>query len=195
MAVALSTAEKAGVPSSSATFQPMGVATDRYRGSCSARRRECLAGRAAALPPAHRLASGCRSAAVKRAPREVLGLSGSPKAHLADPVLYRFSGHVVPLAEGGPRARHVTGYWSPRRPGAALPVDLRSVSRDGSTVVSIGFGSMASKDGKSLTQLVVEAIQMPGVRAVLLWDRLDSASLVRGRRLCRRRAAHDILFR
>lgn len=106
---------------------------------------------------------------MKRARREVLGLPGSPKAHLANPVLYGFSRHVVPLPVGGPRARHVTGYWFlPGDPGRTLPADLEAFLAAGRPVVSIGFGSMADDDGQMLADLVVAAVRDAGVKAVLL---------------------------
>ena len=193
MAVALSAAEKAGVPFLEAHLQPVGVATDRYQGVLFGSTPRVLGGPGRRL--SHRLTElGIWmpiGGGMKRARREVLGLSGSPKAHLANPVLYGFSRHVVPLPEGGPRPRHVTGYWFlPGDPGRTLPADLEAFLATGGPVVSIGFGSMASEDGESLTQLVVGAVRDAGVRAVLLsgWGGTRRA-WCRGRRLCRRRAA------
>ena len=171
MAVALSAAEKAGVPFLEAHLQPVGVSTDRYQGALFGSTPRFLGGPGRRL--SHRLTElGIWmpiGGGMKRARREVLGLPGSPKAHLANPVLYGFSRHVVPLPEGGPRARHVTGYWFlPGDPGRTLPADLEAFLAAGGPVVSIGFGSMADDDGQMLADLVVGAVRDAGVKAVLL---------------------------
>ena len=171
MAVALSAAEKAGVPFLEAHLQPVGVSTDRYQGALFGSTPRFLGGPGRRL--SHRLTElGIWmpiGGGMKRARREVLGLPGSPKAHLANPVLYGFSRHVVPLPVGGPRARHVTGYWFlPGDPGRTLPADLEAFLAAGRPVVSIGFGSMADDDGQMLADLVVAAVRDAGVKAVLL---------------------------
>jgi UDP:flavonoid glycosyltransferase YjiC (YdhE family) len=114
--------------------------------------------------------------AMQKARREVLGLAGAPGAHLANPVLYGFSRHVVPLPEGGPRPRHVTGYWFlPAAASWVMPPALEAFLAQGGPVVSIGFGSMASKDPAAVTEIVVGAVRDVGIRAVLLsgWGGLD----------------------
>jgi UDP:flavonoid glycosyltransferase YjiC (YdhE family) len=171
MAIALSAAEKAGVPFVEAHLQPVGAPTSRYQGALFGSTPRLLGGAGRVL--SHHLTDlGIwmpLRGAMRKARREVLGLAGSPTAHLANPVLYGFSRHVVPVPAGGPRPRHVTGYWFlPEVPGEALPADLEAFLDADGPVVSIGFGSMAGEDPEALTELTVGAVRDAGVRAVLL---------------------------
>ena len=172
MAVALSAAEKAGVPFMEAHLHPIGVTTDRYQGALFGSTPRVLGGLGRRL--SHRATElgvwmPFRSA-MQKARHDVLGLDGSPRAHLANPVLYGFSRHLVPLPEAGPRARHVTGFWFlPDDPARTLPADLEAfIASAAAPVVSIGFGSMAGQDGEAVTDLVLGAVRDAGVRAVLL---------------------------
>lgn len=182
MAVALSAAEKAGAPFLEAELQPIGAPTARYQGVLFGSTPRLLGGVGRQL--SHRATDlgiwmPFRSG-MQKARREVLGLEGRPQAHLANPVLYGFSRHVVPLPEGGRRERRVTGYWFlPEDPARTLPPDVESflAASDG-PVVSIGFGSMAGQDDEAVTDLVVGAVRDAGVRAVLLsgWGGLASGA-------------------
>jgi sterol 3beta-glucosyltransferase len=171
MAVALSAAEKAGAAFIEAHLQPVGAPTDRYPGPLFASTPRVLGGVGRRL--SHRLTDvgiwmPFRSG-MQKARHEVLGLDGSPRAHLANPVLYGFSRHVVPLPEEGPRERHVTGYWFlPTDDGWTMPAGLETFLALDGPVVSIGFGSMASEDPVAVTELVVGAVREAGMRAVLL---------------------------
>jgi len=171
MAVALSAAEKAGIPFIEAHLQPVGAPTDRYPGPLFGSTPRVLGGAGRRL--SHRLTElGVWlpfRGAMQKARHDVLGLDGSPRAHLANPVLYGFSRHVVPLPEEGPRPRHVTGYWFlPESPARTLPADLEAFLAAGGPVVSVGFGSMADEDPAAITDLVLGAVRDAGVRAVLL---------------------------
>ena len=180
MAVALSAAEKAGAPFIEAHLHPIGVVTDRYQGALFGSTPSVLGGVGRRL--SHRATEmGVWMpfrGAMQKARREVLGLAGSPRAHLANPVLYGFSRHVVPLPEQGLRRRHVTGYWFlPDDPARILPPDLEAfLAASDRPVVSVGFGSMAGQDGAALTDLVLGAVRDAGVRAVLLSGWGDLAS-------------------
>ncbi len=198
MAVALSAAEKAGAPFIEAHLQPVGAPTDRYQGALFGSVPGFLGGPGRRL--SHRLTEmGVWlpfRGAMQKARHEVLGLAGSPRAHLANPVLYGFSRHVVPLPEGGPRPRHVTGYWFlPEDPGRTLPADLEAFLAVGGPVVSIGFGSMAGEDGEALTELVLGAVRDAGVRAVLLsgWGGLGGPGAADDVYVADE-LAHDLLF-
>jgi UDP:flavonoid glycosyltransferase YjiC (YdhE family) len=182
MVVALSAAEKARVPFIEAHLHPVGAPTDRYQGALFGSTPRVLGGPGRRL--SHRLTELGMwmpfRRGMQKARHEVLGLAGSPTAHLANPVLYGFSRHVVPLPEAGDRVRHVTGYWFlPEDPGRMLPADLEAFLAGGGPVVSIGFGSMAGgggDDGRAVSELVIAAIRDAGVRAVLLsgWGALDA---------------------
>lgn len=171
MVVGLSVAEKLGVPFVEAHLQPIGAPTDAYPGVLAAGIPSWLGGWGRRL--GHRVTDLALwmpfSGAMQTVRRDVLGLPGRAPAPSRQPVLYAFSAHVVPVPTSPERERHVTGYWflpTPPRwePDAALEDFL---ARPG-PVVSIGFGSMASRDPAALTELVRDAVAKVGVRAVLL---------------------------
>ena len=194
MAVALSAAEKAGVPFLEAHLQPVGVATDRYQGVLFGSTPRVLGGPGRRL--SHRLTElGIWmpiGGGMKRARREVLGLSGSPKAHLANPVLYGFSRHVVPLPEGGDTQAPARDRLlvPPRRPGADTAGRPRSVSRDGWTSREHRVwqhGERGRRVAHATRRGGDTGCRSPGSAALGMgWTR---RAWCRGRRLCRRRAA------
>jgi sterol 3beta-glucosyltransferase len=180
MAVALSAAERAGVPFIEAHLQPVGAPTGRYPGPLfgSTPRIAGAPGRwlshhlsdLAMTLPFRRSAARVRS--------EVLGLGGSPRAHLGNPVLYGFSRHVVPMPADAAGRRHVTGYWFlPAPAGVGLSPALDAfLAADGRPAISVGFGSMAGEDPTGTAELVIGAARDAGVRLVLLtgWGGLSA---------------------
>ncbi|MDO9019825.1 MAG: glycosyltransferase [Deltaproteobacteria bacterium] len=171
MVVALSVAERLGVPFVESHLQPIGAPTSRYPGAL-------FGSTPSWLGPLGRRASHALTeagvwmpfrGAMRAAREEVLGLRGRPRAADGQPVLYGFSPRVVPVPAGRGRAREVTGYWTEPTPDAwAPPPALEAFLARGGPVVSIGFGSMASGDPAALTALVRGAARDAGVRAVLL---------------------------
>ncbi len=197
MVVGLSVAEKLGVPFVETHLQPVGAPTDAYPGVMLAGTPRWLG--SWGMRMSHHLTELAVwkpfEGAMKAARTNVLGLSGRPTAADARPVLYGFSRHVVPVPAGGPRARHVTGYWflpaaETWSPPAALAAFL---AREG-PVVSIGFGSMASDDPARLSALVLGAVRRAGVRAVLLSGWGGLSSIEHDEVFCADALPHDWLF-
>jgi sterol 3beta-glucosyltransferase len=202
MVIGVSVAEKLGKPFVQAHLQPIGAPTGAYPGVL-------MPGLPNWVGPWGRRLSHHVSQAVVWAPfkpsmararREVLGLTGSPRAAAASPVLYGFSPHVVPLPQtiteaGGPQ-RHVTGYWVlPPSQAGSPPPELDAFLKRPGPVVSVGFGSMASQDPRALAHLVRQAARDAGVRLVLLsgWGGLGGADSD-AECFCADAVAHDWLF-
>jgi len=170
MVIGLSVAEKLGVPFVPTHLQPLGAPTGDYPGILLAHTPGWL-GR-----PGRRLSHTLSEAGLwllfrrpmGAARREVLGLTGRPRAADGQPTLYGFSRAVVDVPPGTP-PRHVTGYWTlPPDPAWSPPLALAAFLARGGPVVSVGFGSMASQDAEAVTALVRGAARDAGVRAVLL---------------------------
>jgi len=87
----------------------------------------------------------------------------------AMPLYYAYSPTVLPRPADWPPRMHVTGYWFLDPPPTWQPPDgLTRFIRDGPPPVSIGFGSMASRDPQASLQLAVQALAASGKRGVLL---------------------------
>ena len=178
MVVALSVAEKLGVPFIETHLQPLGAPTDAYPGVLTAGIPRWLGKRA--MRAGHRLSELAVWMPFKRAMASarttVLGLApGRPSAADRQPVLYGFSREVVPLPSEGRRARHVTGYWTRDLTDWIPPPRLAAMLAGSVPVVSVGFGSMVNQDPAATTALVLGAARDAGVRVVLLagWDPVD----------------------
>lgn len=115
--------------------------------------------------------SGFRRA-VNQWRREVLGLATRPFlgnfGQIAQmPTLLGFSEAIVPRPpDWGPNI-HYTGYWRPEEPEWTPPRALKEFLSDGSPPIFIGFGSMPVRQPQRVTQVVLEALQRTGQRAVL----------------------------
>lgn len=85
------------------------------------------------------------------------------------PILYGYSPSVMPKpADWGP-SQMVTGYWFLDLTGDYNPpADLRDFIKSGPAPVYIGFGSMVDHEKEKITELVFEAIELAGQRAILL---------------------------
>jgi UDP:flavonoid glycosyltransferase YjiC (YdhE family) len=95
-------------------------------------------------------------------------------------VLYGYSSHILPEDPQWPDRIQVTGYWyldPPRtwQPPAGLVRFLES----GPPPVYVGFGSMSSCRPQETADMVVEALQMAGLRGILLsgWAGLQPTRL------------------
>ncbi|MGB3717400.1 MAG: glycosyltransferase, partial [Candidatus Promineifilaceae bacterium] len=96
------------------------------------------------------------------------------------PLIYGFSPSVIPRPADWGVNQKIAGYWFLDGIEAyAPPVDLIEFIDSGPPPVSIGFGSMVDHQRETLTQLVVEAVEKAGVRAVLLtgWSDLGNYQL------------------
>lgn len=90
----------------------------------------------------------------------------------ADPgeikVLHAMSPSVITRPDDWPGWAHMTGYWSlAPDPAYEPPEALARFLEAGDPPVYVGFGSMISKDAKALGQIVVDTLQIAGVRGVL----------------------------
>lgn len=165
-----SVAEKLGVPFIPTHLQPIGLASSAYPGVLTAGVPHWLGpiGRRLSHPVSDLGVWLPFRSAMRSAREDVLGLGGRRRTPRV-PVLYGFSRHVVPVSPRVAPDRHVTGYWFlPRSGGWSPPTGLESFLALDDRVVSIGFGSMASRDPAEVTALVRMATRDAGVRAVLL---------------------------
>jgi sterol 3beta-glucosyltransferase len=87
----------------------------------------------------------------------------------AMPVYYAYSPAVLPRPADWPGRMYVTGYWflGPP-PGWQPPPRLLQFLADGPPPVSIGFGSMASRDPQATLNLVLDALRLSGQRGLIL---------------------------
>ncbi len=181
MATGLSVADKLNVPFVEAHLQPIGAPTDAYPSLLLPGVPSWLGGWARRL--SHRLSDSALWLSVRgpmnKARASVLGLRGAPRANLGSPVLYGFSRHVVPIASTPERPRHATGYWALSvDPAWQPPADLQAFLEAPGPIVTVGFGSMPSRDAAALTALVQGAVRQAGVRAVLVsgWGGLEKSA-------------------
>ena len=185
MVIGLSVAEKLGKPFVQTHLQPVGAPTGAYPGVLAAGLPQWVGPWGRRL--SHHVSEAIVWAPFKRAMatarRQTLGLTGAPNPLTATPILYGFSPHVLPVwpptANAGERVRqrHVTGYWVSPRPSEWSPSPaLDAFLRRPGPVISIGFGSMASRDPGALTLLVRQAARDAGVRLVMLcgWGGLQN---------------------
>jgi UDP:flavonoid glycosyltransferase YjiC (YdhE family) len=83
------------------------------------------------------------------------------------PILNGFSTYVVPRPPDWSQDVHVTGYWFPEEADWQSPDELRAFIERGSAPVFIGFGSMSVRDPEGTTDLILEALNQSGLRAIL----------------------------
>ncbi|WP_216322238.1 glycosyltransferase [Deinococcus aestuarii] len=108
--------------------------------------------------------------------RGVLGLPPAPllgprppRGPVTPPVLYGVSPAVLPRPADWPARVHLTGFWFlEAAPDWQPPAALEAFLRAGPPPVSVGFGSMGSRDPQETADLVLEALRRTGQRAVLL---------------------------
>lgn len=160
MVVGLAVAEKLGVPFIPAHLQPVDAPTGDYPGALLPGVRPYWLG--------NRLTSLALWTPFLKpmadARREILGLAGRPPRTNRRLALYAISRRVlqVPGADN-----HTTGYWFSELGSWAPSADLEAFVSDG-PVVSIGFGSMATRDPGPVAEAVREALVTVGTKAVLL---------------------------
>jgi sterol 3beta-glucosyltransferase len=96
------------------------------------------------------------------------------------PVLYGISPSVLAKPADWPPQTHMTGYWYlDEREGWQPSPKLQQYLQAGPPPIYIGFGSMMTKNPKKLMEIITEAVQLSGKRAVLLsgWAGLDAGHL------------------
>lgn len=85
------------------------------------------------------------------------------------PLFCAYSPTVLPRPTDWPDRVQVTGYWFLDPPsGWRPPADLLHFLETGPPPVSIGFGSMASRDAEATLSMILRALELSGQRGVLL---------------------------
>jgi sterol 3beta-glucosyltransferase len=202
MVIGLSVAEKLGIPFTPAHLQPVGLRTARFPGVMLPQTPQWPGGWANRL--SHHLSDMAVWMPFKRAMglarRDVLDLDGRPVAADGQPVLYGFSQHVLDIGASSNVASHppchVTGYWLHQcDPAWTPPPGLEAFLSGSRPVVSIGFGSMASRDPDATIRFIRDAASRAGVKAVVLSGWSGMASTVEDDTLfLARELPHDWLF-
>jgi sterol 3beta-glucosyltransferase len=108
---------------------------------------------------------------VRRRHSELPPLTGwpfSPREGRITPLLFGFSGHVVPRPADWPEHAHITGYWSADPPrDEEIPAGIRRFLDAGPAPVFIGFGSAVSGARAELAGVAVDALRRTGRRGIL----------------------------
>jgi sterol 3beta-glucosyltransferase len=109
-------------------------------------------------------------------------------------VLYGFSPRLVPPPVDWPPSVHVTGFWRlPQRPFTPS-VELQNFLRAGSPPVYIGFGSPGVRDSQATLEVLLEAVEMAGVRAVIALSGASFNTLPKNVHLLVESVPHNWLF-
>lgn len=124
---------------------------------------------------------------VNRWRRDTLGLPdewrlgpGSRMHAQGVPILYGFSGRVVPRPADWPAHVHMTGWWTLDAPaGWQPPPSLARFLAEGPPPVYVGFGSMTPREAGALTDTVLRAAAQAGARVVMAhgWGGLGAGAL------------------
>ena len=110
---------------------------------------------------------------VNKLRQEILTLPPIPwryytKIDISDvPIIYGYSQYVIPKPVDWGDHLHVTGYWFMPDHHYQPPRELASFLDAGQKPVYIGFGSMLDAEAARTTQIVLEALQITGGRAIL----------------------------
>ena len=117
--------------------------------------------------------------------QEVLDLQPVPWSYYSHidvsdvPIVYGYSKHVLPKPIDWGEHLHVTGYWFVDDPSWRPPQELTHFLEGGPPPIYIGFGSMVDAETKKTTDIVLEALQITGQRAILHggWSDLGATHL------------------
>ena len=120
--------------------------------------------------------------------QESLGLGRTAGATMATrlpdgspiPVLHGISKHVLPRPADWPHHVHLTGYWFLDDAGSwQPPTELVDFLDAGDPPVYVGFGSMAGRDPRRITDAVVEGLRRANVRGIIAtgWGGLATGDL------------------
>lgn len=94
------------------------------------------------------------------------------------PCVYGFSSHIVPRPADWPAAHQLAGYWFHDSAQAwQAPASLRRFLEAGDAPVYIGFGSYPWHLTPLTAQAVIDAVNMAGMRAVVLMDEQTASSV------------------
>lgn len=98
----------------------------------------------------------------------------------AIPVLHALSEAVLTRPSDWPNSAYITGYWFlDKESDWSPPQDLLAFLKEGAPPVYIGFGSMVGLAPRKLAKLVIEALQIAGLRGIISsgWGGLSSEEL------------------
>jgi sterol 3beta-glucosyltransferase len=117
--------------------------------------------------------------------QEILELPPVPWSYYSEidvsevPILYGYSQYVLPIPADWGAQLHVTGYWFLPDMDYQPPGELSAFLEQGPKPVYIGFGSMLDVEAARTTQIVLEALEMTGQRAILHggWSKLGAMDL------------------
>jgi UDP:flavonoid glycosyltransferase YjiC (YdhE family) len=117
--------------------------------------------------------------------QEILDLAPIPWSYYTQidisevPIIYGYSKHVLPKPVDWGDHSHVTGYWFVDDPNWHPPDELNIFLDRESKPIYIGFGSMVDAEAKKTTEIVLEALQITGHRAILHggWSDLGATQL------------------
>jgi UDP:flavonoid glycosyltransferase YjiC (YdhE family) len=103
------------------------------------------------------------------------------------PVLYGFSGALLPRPADWPSHHHLTGFWffDPPADDWRPPPGLEEFLAAGSRPIYIGLGSLTAPDLRRLTRQIREALERTGRRAVVLSGSARREGLDRSARIFR----------
>jgi sterol 3beta-glucosyltransferase len=96
------------------------------------------------------------------------------------PIMHGYSAHVVPRPSDWPATAVVTGYWFLDRQDDWQPdADLEDFLAAGDPPVYVGFGSMAGRHPRRVTNIVVGALQRSNKRGIVAtgWGGLEADDL------------------
>lgn len=113
-----------------------------------------------------------------------------------EPYLHGWSEHVLPRPRDWGDHLRTTGYWHlGAEPGWTPPDRLADFLESGPAPVCVGFGSMANGEPERTTDTVLKALELAGMRGVLLtgWGGISDADLP-DTVLKLEEAPHDWLF-
>ena len=173
---AYSIAEKLGRPLMSLALQPTTIATSNGRSLINAPlpTRTSLVNKLFAKLFIEPVPWQIYGDMTNRFRQEILGLPpSSARANVArrrqTPTLLAYSQHIVPFPDDWPSPYQNTGYlfldddqdWQP-------PTALEAFLANGSPPIGLGFGSMIGRNPTQIMQLLIEAVQQSGQRAILL---------------------------
>jgi len=119
--------------------------------------------------------------------REILGLPPKPMKqsfwegiHPDNPIIYGYSHLVCPKPTNWGDWIDVTGYWFFNREDDWQPsVELRDFLESGVQPIYIGFGSMSSRSPLEITNIILDALERTGQRAILAtgWGGISNIDL------------------
>jgi UDP:flavonoid glycosyltransferase YjiC (YdhE family) len=123
---------------------------------------------------------------INRNRESILGLPALPWAFYKNvdlrdyPILHGFSKYVIPFPDDYNHNQIFTGFWFlGQEKGWQPPEELENFLAAGTTPVYLGFGSVLDQDTGALTDIILEALEICGQRAVVLggWTDLGGDDL------------------